>query len=76
MEVTGFCNNFSLAGHGIIDMVVQALAQRGLSDNQYSGVRAELYMLNVSPLQRHADYTDLAYSHPSGRFKPHSRDTT
>ncbi|KAK5062691.1 hypothetical protein LTR84_004765 [Exophiala bonariae] len=58
MNTTQFCTDFSLAEHGVIDTIVQALLQEGAHGGKYNGVRAELYKLNV-------------YSGPSGKFKPH-----
>lgn len=48
MDVTHFCTDFSLAEHGIIDTVVQALLQEQARGGKCNGVRAELYKLNVS----------------------------
>jgi len=48
MDATGFCTDFNYADHGILDTVAQALVQSVL-DNEYSGLRAEVYKLNVSP---------------------------
>jgi hypothetical protein len=48
MDTTEFCTNFTPYEHGIIDAVVQALAQSRQIEGQRSrGVKAELYKLNV-----------------------------
>lgn len=48
MDTTEFCTNFTPYEHGIIDAVVQALAQSRQIEGQPSrGVKAELYKLNV-----------------------------
>lgn len=51
MDVTHFCTDFSLAEHGIIDTIVQALLQGEARGGKCNGVRAELYKLNVSVFQ-------------------------
>jgi hypothetical protein len=48
MDATTFCTSFNLAEHEIIDTVTQALAQVGTDSDNHNGIKAELYMLNVS----------------------------
>lgn len=48
MDTSDFCTNFTPYEHGIIDAVVQALAQSRQVEGQRSrGLKAELYKLNV-----------------------------
>lgn len=72
MDVTDFCTNFNLAEHGIIDRVVQALVQAGLSETQHNGVRAELYKLNVGSFKAQGKHHHLAI----GRSTPVHRESS
>lgn len=53
MDVSQFCTDFTLAEHGVIDTVTQALVQGAPVSDKYNGVRAELYKLNVGLPPKH-----------------------